>query len=177
MTSIKIAAAAAVLAVAAAAPASFADDGAGVRLGLGARASVNPYLPNTAFAAAIATRSVYLEVAANLATQRDNDGTHARDVELSVAALPVVARRGAVALEAGLRVGADWSRWTVPGNTGTGRVYTVAAPVRIDVDVTRWLSLEAEASITLLQSYRAETVTGPLITAGGQYVGGFTVWF
>jgi hypothetical protein len=172
MTSIKLIAASA-LAATLVTSAAHAD----TRVGVGARAGIGGFPGyDDGVALAIATSGLHAELAASQTFHRDDAGP-LRGTTVVVSVLPVIARRGAVALEVGLSAGASWVSF--PGVSGTtdSRVLTVRAPVRIEADVTSWLTLHAEAGVDLLTAYPQLDSIRVSVLPGGQYLAGFTAWF
>jgi len=170
MRTIKIVVAAG-LAVAAAASPCFADDGPGIRVGIGGRERLDHFPFNRTMTAAVELPYLRFEIAGSVEVGDDDRGT-SLDKMLSVAVLPTIARRGAVTLRAGVRVGSAWTRAVDGSHT---RMHKVAVPVSIEADVTRWLSLDVEGSLDVMTSYPGEDV-GPAVYGGTQAIAGFTVW-
>jgi hypothetical protein len=148
---------------------------ADTRVGLGATADYRSW-SGTAIAA-LATDAAVLEV--GLGATRATDGDvelHQTDVSLAV--LPVVARRDRVALEVGLRAELYHTIVESPGAaSAAGNELVVTAPIRVDVAVAPWLSLYAETDV-LLANHQAGATQLPLqIWAGLPAIAGFTIWF
>lgn len=116
-----------------------------------------------------------LEVELGVGTVRNHgpDGVDDDAETASLAILPVVARRGSVALELGLR--AIVTRTQV--DAAHGQVIDVEAPVRIEVQVAPQLSIYAESTV-LLAEHQDGAWQAPLwVAASIPAAAGFTVWF
>ncbi len=140
---------------------------AGTRLGLGAAASAEA----RGLSADLALDHILVEATVGGWSTTWASGDHASVTRVSAGALAPIAKRDRATLYAGLRLDATRMDPSNPPGTLTTEAL-LAAPLRIQLDVTSWLSVDAEAAIVLVR-------TGSSLQ-GGQTVSpsvGFTVWF
>ena len=139
---------------------------ADTRVGLGAAASAEA----EGLGADVDLGPVLVEATVAAQTATNQQGSSCTFVSGSVGALARLAHRDLVALYAGLRVDISHQDPSLaPGVLSISP--TAAAPLRIQMDVTPWLSIDAEVA---LEVFRAGDVHGAQITPPSL---GFTLWF
>ncbi|HTJ43721.1 MAG TPA: hypothetical protein VL463_16560 [Kofleriaceae bacterium] len=140
---------------------------ADTRLGLGAAASAEA----RGLSADLALDHVLVEATLGGWATTYASGDHVSVTRASIGALVPVAKRDRATLYAGLRLDALRMDPANPPGTLTTEPL-LAAPLRIQLDVTSWLSVDAEAAIVLVRA--GSNVQGGQVVSPSA---GFTVWF